>query len=62
MTALVYRELLMIGPEGDILTPDTNDWWRIIVGLGRCWFYPDSTCPNLLDADTNWKKLLNDGE
>ena len=58
MTALVYRELRMIGPEGNICTPDTNDWWQIIAGLGRHWFYPDSTCPNLLADDADWKKLM----
>lgn len=27
MTALVYRELRSIGPEGNIVSPDTNEWW-----------------------------------
>ena len=58
MTALIYRELCMIGPEGEILPPDTNDWWRIIAGLGRNWFYPDSACPDLLDEHTDWATLL----
>ncbi len=60
ITALVYRELRMIGAEGNIVTPDTNDWWQIITGLGRHWFYPDSTCPNLLDKGQDWKKLMGD--
>lgn len=60
IVALTYRELRMISPEGNILTPDTNDWWQIIAGLGRHWFYPDSTCPNLLADSTNWKKLMGD--
>lgn len=58
MVALVYRELRRIGPEGEILTPDVHDWWQILMGLGRKWFYPDTTCPNLLDDDVDWKKLM----
>ena len=58
MVALVYRELRRIGPEGEILIPDVHDWWQILMGLGRKWFYPDSTCPNLLDEDVDWKKLM----
>lgn len=56
--ALTYREMLRIGPEGQVVKPDIHEWWHIIVGLGRHWFYPDSTCPNLLDEDVNWKKLM----
>ena len=58
MVALVYRELRRIGPEGQILTPDIHDWWQILMGLGRNWFYPDNTCPNLLDEGVDWKKLM----
>lgn len=58
MVALVYRELRRIGPEGEILTPDIHDWWQILIGLGRKWFYPDNTCPNLLDEHVDWKKLM----
>jgi hypothetical protein len=58
IVALVYRELRRIGPEGEILIPDVHDWWQILMGLGRKWFYPDSTCPNLLDENVDWKKLM----
>lgn len=58
MVALVYHELRRIGPEGEILAPDVHDWWQLIQGLGRKWFYPDTSCPNLLDDDVNWKKLM----
>jgi hypothetical protein len=58
IVALLYREMLLIGPDGNILTPDTNDWWHVITGLGRHWFYPGSDCPNLLASNTDWKKLL----
>lgn len=58
MVALVYRELRRIGPEGEILIPDVHDWWQILMGLGRKWFYPDNTCPNLLDDNVDWKKLM----
>lgn len=58
MIALVYRELRRIGPEGQILTPDVHDWWPVLIGLGRKWFYPDNSCPNLLDEGVNWKKLM----
>lgn len=57
MTALVYRELLLISPDGSIGTPDTNDWWHVIATLGRHWFYPDATCPDLLDDAVDWQKL-----
>jgi hypothetical protein len=60
MTALVYRELRMIAPEGQIVTPDTNDWWQVLMGLGRHWFYPDSICPDLLDNTIDWKKLMGE--
>lgn len=59
MTALVYRELRMIGPEGNIERPDTNDWWQLIAGLGRHWYYPDQICPDLLADDVTWEKLIN---
>ncbi len=58
MTALVYRELRRIGPEGQIVPPDVHDWWQILRGLGRYWFYPDQTCPNLLDDSVDWKRLM----
>jgi hypothetical protein len=58
MIALVYRELRRIGPEGKITSPDTHEWWQVLMGLGRHWFYPDSTCPNLLDDSVDWKVLL----
>jgi hypothetical protein len=55
--ALLYRELRMIDKEGGIVPPDTNDWWTVIAGLGRDWFYPDRSCPNLLDENIDWEKL-----
>lgn len=58
IVALVYRELRKIGREGDILTYDVQDWWQILMGLGRKWFYPDQTCPNLLDDSISWEKLM----
>lgn len=60
MIALIYSELRRIGPEGKILTPDTLGWWQVLRGVGRHWFYPDSTCPNLLDDTVNWKLLMGD--
>ena len=60
MTALIYRELRMIGPEGQIVAPDINDWWQVLSGLGRHWFYPDSSCPNLLDENVDWRKLMGE--
>ena len=58
MVALVYRELRRIGPEGEILPLDVTEWWQVLMGLGRKWYYPDSTCPNLLDENVTWKKLM----
>ena len=58
MVALLYRELRRIGPEGQILTPDVHDWWQVLMVLGGYWFYLDSTCPNLLDENVDWKKLM----
>lgn len=58
MIAVVYRELRKIGPEGEILTYDVQDWWQILMGLGRKWYYPDNSCPNLLDESIDWRKLM----
>ena len=58
MVALLYRELRRIGMNGEILTPDVQDWWQMLMGLGRKWFYPDASCPNLLDDENSWKKLM----
>ena len=58
MVALVYHELRRIGPEGEILAPDINEWYPMRMCLGRKWFYPDNTCPNLLDDGVDWKKLM----
>lgn len=58
MIALVYRELRKIGREGDVAPPDIHEWWNVLEGLGRRWFYPDATCPNLLDENVDWKKLM----
>ena len=60
LIALVYRELRRIGPEGQVVPPHINEWWQVLMGLGRNWFYPDSTCPNLLDENVDWKKLMGD--
>ena len=60
ITALVYRELRMIGPEGQVVPPDVHDWWQVLMGLGRRWFYPDATCPNLLDDTIDWKRLMGE--
>lgn len=56
--AVIYRELRKIGPEGEILTYDVQDWWQILMGLGRKWYYPDNSCPNLLDESIDWRKLM----
>lgn len=58
MIALLYSELRRIGPEGKMLVPDVHDWWQVIIGLGRKWFYPDESCANLLDEGVDWKKLM----
>lgn len=58
MTALIYRELRTIGSEGQITAPDTHDWWQVLMGLGRRWFYPDTIIPDLLDENVDWKKLM----
>ena len=58
MVALVYRELRKIGREGDVAPPDVHEWWNVLEGLGRCWFYPNQTCPNLLDENVDWRKLM----
>ncbi|MEA5034005.1 putative metallopeptidase [Cloacibacillus evryensis] len=58
MIAVVYRELRKIGPEGEILTYDVQDWWQILMGLGRKWYYPENSCPNLLDDSVDWRKLM----
>ena len=58
ITALIYRELSKIGPEGQILSPDVNEWYKVLMGLGRKWYYPENTCPNLLDEGVDWKKLM----
>lgn len=58
IVALVYRELRRIGSEGDLLSPDVAEWYQVLIGLGRKWFYPDVTCPNLLDDNVDWKKLM----
>lgn len=58
IVALVYRELLKISPEGDIVTPDVNDWWRLIRCMGHDWFLPKHSVPNLLDENVTWSKLM----
>ena len=58
MVALVYRELRRIGREGDVAPPDVHEWYNVLMGLGRHWFYPDHTCPNLLGDDVDWRKLM----
>ncbi|EHM10898.1 hypothetical protein TheveDRAFT_1780 [Thermanaerovibrio velox DSM 12556] len=58
MIALVYRELRRIGKNGDVAPPDVHEWYNVLMGLGRRWFYPDATCPNLLSDDVDWKKLM----
>ena len=58
MIALLYSELRRIGPEGKIMTPDVHDWWQLVIGLGRKWFYPNESCANLLDDGVDWKKLM----
>jgi hypothetical protein len=58
MTALIYHELRKITPEGGVVPPDVHDWYQMIQGLGRHWFYPDATCPDLLAEGVDWKKLM----
>ena len=58
MTALLYRELRKIDSYGEIVKPDVNEWWTLLIGLGKDWCLPDKTCPNLLDDDTDWKRLM----
>lgn len=40
------------------MPPDVHDWYQMIQGLGRHWFYPDATCPDLLAEGVDWKKLM----
>ncbi|HQF91967.1 MAG TPA: putative metallopeptidase [Synergistaceae bacterium] len=58
ITALIYHELRKITPEGGVVPPDVHDWYQMIQGLGRHWFYPDATCPDLLAEGVDWKKLM----
>ena len=58
MTALLYRELRKIDSYGEIVKPEVNEWWTLLMGLGKDWCLPDKTCPNLLDDDTDWKRLM----
>jgi predicted metallopeptidase len=60
MTALVYHELAHIDQDGEIKYHDTEDWWHVIQGLGREWFFPSATCPDLLADDVNWETLLRE--
>jgi predicted metallopeptidase len=61
MTALVYHELAHIDPDGRMrYYHDTEDWWRMIAGLGRDWSCPYVTCPDLLADDVNWETLLGE--
>jgi len=58
MTALVYRELRRITLNGNVAAPDVHEWYQVLQGLGRHWFYPDATCPDLLADNVDWKKLM----
>ncbi len=58
MTALIYRELRRIDLNGNIGNPDIHEWYQIFVGLGRHWFYPDATCPDLLAEEVDWHNLM----
>ncbi len=58
MKALIYRELRRITLTGKIVAPDVHEWYQILEGLGRHWFYPEATCPDLLADDVDWRRLM----
>lgn len=62
MIALLYTQLRRIGPEGKLVNPDVHDWYNVLVGLGHKWFYPNETCPNLLDDGVTFENLASNGQ
>jgi len=55
--ALLYHELRHIGPEGDIVTHDIEDWENLVATLGKDWVDTKAKIKNLIDDDICWKEL-----
>ena len=55
--ALIYHELRHIGPDGDIIKHDVEDWNNMIATLGTDWATTQSRIKNLIEDEIIWREL-----
>lgn len=60
IVALAYFELRKIRRDFSLGKARTNDWIKILHGLGRDYNKLDSSCSALLDPDFSWNSILGD--
>lgn len=54
---LVYHELRHIGPDGDLVHHDIEEWANIYTRLGVDWSATKRQLPDLLAADVDWDSI-----
>lgn len=58
--AVLYFELRKISNEYKIKETCSNDWIKIIHGIGKDYRIPSSSCTDILDTNFTWKKCLGE--
>jgi hypothetical protein len=57
IVALVYHELRHIGPDGEIIHHDIEDWANMHYKLGANWASTRATIPDLLADGVDWDSI-----
>jgi len=60
LKALLYFALRRITFQGRLRDKNMNDWLKIIHGLGKNFDHISSSCPDILDDNFSWKKLMGE--
>jgi hypothetical protein len=56
--AILYFELSRIDSEYKLRKIDSNDWIKILHGIGKEFKRQDSTCTDILGSDFTWEKCV----
>lgn len=55
--ALIYHELRHIGPGGEILSHDIEEWITMVEKLGLDWGTTKASIPNILEEGIDWESI-----
>ena len=60
LVAVIYHELKHIGPDGQLVAHDLEDWGEMVATLGPGWYLPEAQIPDPLQDGFDWTRLQPD--